>query len=80
MMVLTFFHPTAPRVRNFLFILESLLTTNEKDFNPLSPSIKLHILLCVSIHFIQKQWGEAVKISIDFNLSDHVINSHDLTN
>ena len=35
---------------------------------------------CVSIHFLQKKWGEAVKISIELNLSDHVLNSHDLTN
>ena len=28
---------------------------------------------CVSIHFLQKQWGEAVKISIELNLSDHVL-------
>ena len=47
--------------------------------NPLSPSIKLQILL-LCFHTFQTQWGEAVKISLDFNLSDHVRNSHDLTN
>ena len=26
------------------------------------------------------EWGEAVKISIELNLSDHVLSSHDLTN
>ena len=35
---------------------------------------------CVSIYFLQKYWGEAVKISIEFNLSDHIVNSHDLSN
>ena len=35
---------------------------------------------CVSIHFLQKKWGDAVKISIEFHLSDRVLNSHDLTN
>ena len=35
---------------------------------------------CVSMHFLQKKWGEAVKISIELNLSDHVLNSHGLTN
>ena len=34
----------------------------------------------VSIHFLQKYWGEAVKISIEFDWSDLVLNSHDLTN
>ena len=34
----------------------------------------------VSMHFSQKWLVEAVKISIEFNLSDHVLNSHDLTN
>ena len=50
------------------------------SLNPLSPSIKLQISFCVSIYFLQKYRGEAVKISIEFNLSDLVLNSHDLTN
>ena len=35
---------------------------------------------CVSIHFLQKYRGEAAKISIEFNLSDHVLNSHERIN
>ena len=34
----------------------------------------------ISIHFLQKQWGEAVKISAEVNLKDRVLNSHDLPN
>ena len=48
--------------------------------NPLSPSIKLQILLLCFHTFLTEIVGEAVKISIEFNLSDHVLNSHDLTN
>ena len=38
-----------------------------QSLNPLSPGVKL-------------QEEKAVKISIELNLSDHVLNSHDLTN
>ena len=49
--------------------------------NPLKPSIKLQILLlCFHTFLTEVVWGEAVEISIEFNLSDHVLNSHDLTN
>ena len=42
--------------------------------NPLSPGIKLQILL-LCFHTFQ-----AVKIPIELNMSDHVLNSHDVTN
>ena len=50
--------------------------------NPLSPSIKLQILLLCFHTFLTEVVGEAeaVKIQTAFNLSDHVLNSHDLTN
>ena len=48
--------------------------------NPLSSSIKLQILLSCFHTFLTEIVGEAVKISVEFNLSDHVLNSHDLTN
>ena len=34
----------------------------------------------VTIHFLQTKWLEGINISREFNLSDHVLNSHDLTN
>ena len=34
----------------------------------------------VSTHFLQRYWGECFEISSQFNLSDHVLNSHDLSN
>ena len=48
--------------------------------NPLRPSIKLQILLLCFHTFVTEVVGEAVKISIELNLSDQVPNSHDLTN
>ena len=47
--------------------------------NPLSPSMKLQILFLFFYTFLTEKVGEAVKISIELNLSDHVLNSHDLT-
>ena len=55
-----------------------LLKPNEQLFNPLIPSIKLQILSLCFHRFLTEVVGEAVKISIEFNLSDHVLNSHDL--
>ena len=49
-------------------------------FNPLTLSIKLQILLLCFQKFLTEVVGEAVKISIELNLSDHVLNSLDLTN
>ena len=49
-------------------------------FNPLSPNIKLRILLLCFDTFLTEEGGEAVKISIEFDWSDLVLNSHDLTN
>ena len=46
----------------------------------LNPSIKLQSLLSHHHTFLADVVGEAVKISIEFNLSDNVLNSHDLTN
>ena len=48
------------------------------SFNPLSPTIKLQILLLCFHHFLEKYRGEAVKISIELNFSDYVFNSHDI--
>ena len=48
--------------------------------NPLSPGVKLQILLLRFHTFVTEVVSrEAVKISIELNLSDHVLNSHDLT-
>ena len=38
-----------------------------KTFNPLSPDIKLQILILCFHTFLTKVVGEAVKISIEFN-------------
>ena len=32
------------------------------------------------MHFVQKQLGDAVEISIELNLGDHFLNSYDLLN
>ena len=48
--------------------------------NPLSSSIKLQFRLLCFHTFLTEVVREAVKISIEFNLSDHVLNSHDLPN
>ena len=41
--------------------------------------MKLEILLSYHHTFLTEVVGEAVKISREFNLSDHVLNSHDFT-
>ena len=56
------------------------MTTIILLINPLSPGVKLQILLLCFHTFLTEVVGEAVKISIELNLSDHVLNSHDLTN
>ena len=56
------------------------MTILVKAVNPLRPGIKLQILLLCFHTFLTEVVGEAVKISIEFNLSDHVLNSHVLTN
>ena len=55
-----------------MFIIRSAKLMREW-FRPLSPSIKLQILLLCFRTFLTEVVGE-------FNLSDHVLNSHDLTN
>ena len=45
--------------------------------NPLNPKIKIWILICCPIHFLQKKWGEVAKITSKLILCDHVRNSHD---
>ena len=50
------------------------------DLNPLSPSIKLQILPFCLHAFLTDVVGEAVNISTEFDLSDHVLNSHYLPN
>ena len=49
------------------------MVVQNRQFNPLSPSIKLQILLLSFHTFLTDVVGE-------FNLSDHVLNSHDLPN
>ena len=44
--------------------------------NPLTPNIKEQILLSYLHTFTY--WGEVIKISRKFTLSDHILNSHDL--
>ena len=58
-----------------LFTFESK-NASSRFINPLSPGVKLQILLLCFHAFLT----EAVKISIELNLSDHVLNSHELTN
>ena len=55
---------------------ESTIVCDDHIFHsfPLSPSIKLQILLLCFHTFLT----EAVKISIELNLRDHVLNSYDL--
>ena len=55
-----------------------LCLVSRHSFNPFSPTIKFFFL--VSIHLLEKLWVESVKTSTEFNLSDHVLNSHDLSN
>ena len=38
---------------------------------------KFEFSFVAPIHFLQKQWGEVDKISNEFILYDHVLNSHD---
>ena len=54
--------------------------TNVKSINPLSPSTKLQILMLCFHTFLTEVVGRSCKISIELNLSDRVLNSHDLTN
>ena len=63
-----------------LFITHFQFPLRAHWLNPLSPGIKLQILLLCFHTFLSKVVGEAVKISIEFNLNDYVLNSHDLPN
>ena len=51
-----------------------------RTVNPLRPGIKLQILLLCFHTFLAEMWGEAFKKLIQFDWSDFVLNSHDLTN
>ena len=60
-----------------------LLTTPSPVFlrlmalNPLSPKIKIKILICHPYSFTIEEVGEVDKISSKYILCDHVLNSHD---
>ena len=47
--------------------------------NFLIPNIKTQILFVIPACFLFQKWGEVVKISREFILSDHIPNSHDLS-
>ena len=52
--------------------------TNAGIINPLTLNIKEQIVLSFPHTFLIKYWGHVIKISRDFTLGDHILNSHDL--
>ena len=53
--------------------------TNTGIINPLTLNIKEQIVPSFSHTFLIKvHWGDVTKISRDFTLGDHILNSHDL--
>ena len=46
--------------------------------NPLTPNNKEQIILCCPHTFLIKAWGDVIKVSRNFTLGDHILNSHEI--